>query len=259
MDTLSRLLSAEVAAFVLETARVAGLVAASPLPWSHAPVRARAGVVIALAVLCHGQAGVDPATSGSMLALGLGVVGEVGLGVALGFVVRLVLAVGEVFSEVVAPSMGLAVAQVFDPTRNTSETVLTRVMVLLTTLLALAVGLHHVVLGALVSSFRVVPPGEIASLPLVALPLLDLAAEVVTTGVRLALPMLAILTTVQLAIGMVSRAAPAMQLFSIGFAATLAIGWGSLFVLSPDLVHETSEVYRQTGERLESVLAPLPR
>src|SRR5690606_19897325 len=104
--------------------------------------------------------------------------------------------------------------------------------------LAVASGLHRVMLGALVSSFSLVPVGRVlhveASFPI----FLELSGHMLAVGVRLALPVLAVLLMSNAALGFVSRAAPSLQIFNVGFAILLPVGAALLLLTLP----ETSRV-----------------
>ncbi len=121
-------------------------------------------------------------------------------------------------------------------------------------MLAMIVGLHRVMIGSLVWSFRVIPAGS-ASHPELSFPyLFNLTVTVIETGVSLSLPILAVLFMVQLALGFVSRAAPSMQIFSIGFAVTLAVGASVLVMAAPDLARGLVESFSRAGYHFERLL-----
>lgn len=251
--TLDGLLRAEGFALLLETARCLGLVVSAPLAWSVAPDRVRAALVVALAVVAHGQGGApDPARG--VVACGVDVVSELGLGLCMGLVVRIGVSVSELVGEQLAPAMGLGVAQLFDPRTHVQSSALSTIFRHLAVLIALVSGAHRWVIGALLASFHEVPLGSadpVASLP----ELLDLFARAVASGVRIALPVLAILFLVQVALAFVSRAAPAMQIFSVGFAVTLIVGGVVIVTALPDMSRELARLSAGWGREIETVLA----
>lgn len=255
----------EAARFVLEMARVGGVVAVSPIPWTNAPMRVRAGLIIVLGVVVHGPSPIDaPSPRGQLEVLAptwaaLCLLSEVGIGAAMGFVVRLTFAAVEVMGSTVALPMGFAAAEAFDPSIGSSDSVLTRLLRQLALLVGLATGLHRVLIAALLSSFRNLPVGQVLA-PQAPLPLIvELSAHVLWAGARLALPMLAVLLIANLALGFVSRAAPAMQIFSIGFAVLLATGAAVLIFSLPDLAVEIARETERARESLVRLLDALTR
>ncbi len=255
MNPIDGLLHAELGALALEIARITGLVVVSPLLWLDAPKRVRAAIVIIFALLVHGQGKVALEIVRAPELAVLGVFSELALGAAMGFVVRLALSVAEVAANAAAPMIGFGVAQIFNTATGDSDTALTALLRSLALWLALLTGLHHVVIGTLLSSFQAVPVGSLIAPSRIYPLLLDASSSVLSTGVRLALPLLAVLFMVQVALGFVSRAAPAMQIFSVGFAFTLITGGVVLFLSLPDFGRELCAELSFVGSRMEATLA----
>jgi flagellar biosynthetic protein FliR len=217
----------------------------------------RAGLVLVLALGTHGQAAAPPAAMAELGTLALAVPSEFALGAAMGMVVRLAVAVAEVAADVVSPMMGLGMAQLFDPQAQTTQSVLTSLYRNLALLLALLVGLHRLLLGALVASFRVLPPGVLVS-PAAATPgLLALTNAALSSGVRIALPVIGVLLMTQLGLAFIARAAPAMQIFAVGFSVTLGVGFALLILTLPDLAQGLLAELSRVGPRLEHLLVDL--
>lgn len=254
MNALEALIRAEAISYLLEISRISGLIVISPLAWQSAPARLRVGLVLALAAVAHGVGG--GSVRAEPLPIALGVAWELGVGLAMGFVVRLAVSVAEVAAEIIAPMMGLGAAHLFDPHAG-SGTVLTSLFRHFAIFVALIVGVHRVVLGALIESFRVLPVGTSESIALATPVLLRLSADALSAGVRIAVPVVVILFMVQIALAFISRAAPALQIFSLGFAVTLGVGWMSLIIVSPDLTMRIIAELSHVGEGLEGVVASL--
>ncbi|HWA76076.1 MAG TPA: flagellar biosynthetic protein FliR [Polyangiaceae bacterium] len=255
MTGLDELLRAEAGAFALEAIRLGGMVAVAPLSWTNAPVRVKASLVLLLAFAVHGQSVVSPELAASAPRIAAGVGSEFLLGVSIGMIVRLVVAGVEVAAEQIALMMGLGIAQVFDPQVHGSHNVLSGILRNFALLVGVSVGLHRVVLGATIASFRIAPVGSLVGLGSYGPTFMTLGSLVFSTGIRLAMPVLAVLFMVQVALAFVSRAAPAVQVFSVGFAVTLGIGAFVIVLVLPDLAYEIAADMSQVGGRVESVLA----
>jgi flagellar biosynthetic protein FliR len=253
LDALPR----EGAVLALETARSAGLVAIAPMFGLDAPMRVRAALVVVLAVIAHGSAAPAPQGVEQVASLVVAVPSEVFIGAAMGFVVRCALAVVEVAGDLASPLLGFGAASLFDPHTQAQETGLTRMLRLLAMLLGFLLGLHRVVIGSLLASYRVLPPGAIVSAHKAAVPLVALTSQTVEAGIRLALPVVAVLVLVQVALAFVSRAAPAMQIFSIGFAFSLVAGGLALLVALPDVAREIIVQLALVGRRIELLFAAI--
>lgn len=253
MNVLELLVAPHLAQLTLELARITGLIIITPIPWEAAPRQVKAGMVLFIALVVHGAADV-PVDLGGPLQASLHIFSEFVLGAAMGFVVRVAVAVAEIAGTAIAPIMGFGAASIFDPATGESDTILTRLFRQLFILLALALGVHRIILGSLVASFHALPVGSGMNLGAGAPIFIELTTRALAAGVTLALPAIAILTMVQLALAFVSRAAPSMQIFSIGFAVLLATGAVVLYATVPDLAHEMMTQMNDIGRRIEDVV-----
>lgn len=247
----------ELALMALELARLSGVVAVSPIPWSNTPKRIRAGLVIFLLAVVHGS-GKSPVTeivSAGWAALNMST--EFIFGLCIGMVVRLSVAAAEVAGSTLAQPMGFSAAQAFDPTIGSTDTALTRLFRNLTLLLALIAGLHRVMLGTLLSSFHLLPVGTATHLEATFPLMLELTSHVIGVGVRLALPVLSLLLMANVALGFVSRAAPTMQIFNVGFAVLFATGAVGLLLALPGVAHEITRNFHQSSAYFERLLTDL--
>jgi flagellar biosynthetic protein FliR len=245
----------ELLVLVLETTRTAGLVVAAPLAWANVPARVRAAMVLILALVGHRYG--QHAEISSALGATLSLVPEFTIGLAMGFVVRLSVASVEMVGETLSPIMGLGIASLFDPHTQAQETGLTRILRLLALLLAVLLGLHRVLVGSLIASFRVLPAGSVMTPEFSTPVLVEMSVQALALGLRLALPILAVLVVAQVALAFVSRAAPSMQIFSIGFGITLIAGGMTLFVALPDVALEIAADLSRVGTRIETVVTAL--
>jgi flagellar biosynthetic protein FliR len=253
VNVFELLVTPHLAQLALELARITGLIAIAPIPWEAAPRQVKAGMVLFIALVVHAAADM-PVDLGGPLQAFLHIFSELVLGAAMGFVVRVAVAVAEIAGTVIAPMMGFGAASVFDPATGQSDTVLTRIFRQLFILLALVLGVHRVILGSLVASFHVLPVGSAMNLGAGAPLFIELTTRALAAGVTLALPAIAILTMVQLALAFVSRAAPSMQIFSVGFAVLLATGAFVVYATVPDLSEEMMTSMNDLGRQLEEVV-----
>ena len=255
MIPINALLEERVLVFLYALTRIAGLIIVAPAPWTVAPMRVRGMLASVLALLtCVSPLGVQQELSQQPLAIAVGVVSEACIGFCMGFTVRLVVAVAEVGAEFVAPQLGLGAAQLFDPHMHASETPIGGMYRHLTILLAVIVGLHRQILAALFGSFGVLPPGVLVSPGSASGPLLALTAQAIEAGVRLALPTVVVLFLVQVALAFIARAAPALQIFSVGFAVTLGVGLLVLALSLPDTVRLLLGEMSHVDTRIQALL-----
>lgn len=256
MTALSSLLRDELVLYLLECTRITGIVLGAPLIWVRAPARIRVVLVLLLALSAHGISGSDRAPPG-LFEAAWAFVTELGVGLAMGLTVRFAIAAAEVCGDVVSPLLGLGVAHVFDATAQSSSGLLTQVLRHLAILLAVVAGIHRVLIGGVLASFRVLPPGTAASSGQAFPTILQMSAGVFQVGVRVAIPLLAILFMTQVSLAFVARAAPQLQIFSIGFAVTLTVGLSVMIMVIPDIGQGVIAELTHVEARCEAILMEL--
>jgi flagellar biosynthetic protein FliR len=149
---------------------------------------------------------------------------QVLVGAALGFAARIVFAAIEFAGELIGLQMGLNYAAFFDPTTGGTSTASARFFGTMAAWLFVVINGHLLLTVAVVKSFESFPIG---SEPLAFLTTLQpqvWGAEVFSLGLWIALPIIAMLLFVNLVLGVISRVAPQMQIFAVGFPITLSVG-----------------------------------
>lgn len=205
--------------FGLILCRAAGLLTLFPLGPEIIPARVRMGVAMVLALTLLPLA---PPPAPGFLPLQLCAEAAVGLLAAL--LARLPLAAVEAGLQISSVSAGLGIATLLNPATHEETHALTDLLLFGGLCLFFALGGHHRLIGALHESLLRVPPGGAhlsgASLSLV----LRLGAELFTLAIQVAAPVLMVSLTINLAIALVARAAPAVNIFSVTLVGVLLGG-----------------------------------
>ena len=224
MNSLNSLVVANAASFGLTSSRVMGFVVVSPFPGQNVSNTQRVSLVLVLSFVACTFAPIDPAIATVDLGLAGRAILEIACGLVIGMAFRLVYAVAEVAGSVLGQATGLGSPSILNPTIDAADTVLGRIVTLCALLVTLAAGVHRVALGALLESFRALPIGTVTAIDAPMLQMVDLGIDAFVVGVRLATPVIAVALLVQLALAMISRAAPSLQIFSVGFALLFTSG-----------------------------------
>jgi flagellar biosynthetic protein FliR len=211
--------------------RIGGFVLTAPIASEATiPAPVKIALSIALAVILSPLA---PVPAGLSIFSGAGVmaaVQEIMIGIAIGMVVQLTFEALTFAGQSISMSMGLGFATLIDPQHGADTPVLGQLFVILGMLAYLAVNGHLVLIGALATSFRSLPIGG-ANIDQNLLWSLALwGARIFETGLLVALPAVVALIIVNLALGVVTRAAPQLNLFGVGFTITLLSGFVVLIV-----------------------------
>jgi flagellar biosynthetic protein FliR len=160
---------------------------------------------------------------------------QVGIGLAIGFVVRLVFSSVELAGEVVGFQMGLNFAAFFDPTLNAQSSAVARFFGQMASLLFVVMNGHLMVLVAITRSFHAFPIDQNFLEALGQMKLYQLGSDLFASALWIALPMIGMLMFANLALGVISRVAPQMNIFAIGFPITLVVGLVGIAVTLPML------------------------
>lgn len=227
-------LDAWLAAFIFPLARILALVATAPVFANVAlPRRVRLGLGIAIAVALAPALPAPPAISPGS-GIGLAVLAQqVLIGVAMGFVMRIVFAAIDVAGELIGLQMGLSFAVFYNPQSNSQSAAVAQFLGLLATLVFLSLNGHLMLLSLLAKSFVLMP---ISTTPFAAFGFEMLArwgATLFAAGVLLCLPLVAALLITNIALGVITRAAPQLNIFAVGFPVTMVMGFGVLLLTLP--------------------------
>ena len=197
---------------------------------------------------------VQPPAQVFALATFMAVAAEALVGLALGFILQIAFAAPLVASEVIGGSMGIGFANTIDPFNGRASPALGQFMTILLTLLFLSVDGHLILVDTLVRSYSVLPPGQAW---LGAERVRDIAmfgGYTFLAGLLLALPVGFLLLCLNLAVGMLSRSAPALNLFAVGLPASLAVGVIALAVAFPVMGDYMLVIIRQALDATASLV-----
>jgi flagellar biosynthetic protein FliR len=146
------------------------------------------------------------------------------IGVSLGFALQIVFDSLGLAGQVLANSMGLSFAFNVDPLRGSSTAALGQLYIILATLTFLALGGHLALLEVLVHGFTTLPVGTEGLGQEGLWKMVLWGGQLFAGAIAIALPGVTALLIVNLAFGVVSRAAPTLNLFAVGFPVSLVIG-----------------------------------
>ncbi|NNM81384.1 MAG: flagellar biosynthetic protein FliR [Burkholderiales bacterium] len=214
--------------------RILALVAAAPV-LGHATVPARVKVALAAAITVLVAPILDPAPKidpGSIPGL-LVIAQQMVIGAAMGLAMQIVFVAVEMAGNITGLQMGLGFATFYDPSSGGSTAVISQYMNLVATLIFLALNGHLMMISAIVDSFSVFPVGDHLMSGQGWLAIVYWGERIFSAGLFLSLPMLAALFITNMALGILTRAAPQLNIFAVGFPVTLAVGLGLLALSLP--------------------------
>jgi flagellar biosynthetic protein FliR len=240
-------------AVVLAAARATGFVLGLPHTTGVGiPKSIQAMVVLALAVAMVGARPGNLVVPGSVFELVFGVVLEFVFGLMLGFLIQLALAAVRIAGELVGIEMGLSFAAVADPLSSGQSTALSALFMQAGVALFLALGLDRVAIGALIRSIDKHPLGapsiDVGSLGHV----ISLADGLVGAALGFALPLMGALLALKVAMAMLARIAPKLQIFTLAFGISIGVGLLLLDMLFPSILSAiATHLQKMTGLLVE--------
>lgn len=244
-----------IGAFVWPFTRIGAMLMVAPIFGVQlVPARARLALALAFtAVLAPTLAAPPPAAllTGPWFLM---LFQQLAIGIALGFVLRLVFEAVVMGGELVSMSMGLSFAQMADPLRGTQTTTISQFFLIMATLLFLALDGHLALLELTARSFTLLPVGATG---LGAQDAWDLAAFggwVFLGGVQIALPAMTALLLVNLAFGVMARSAPTLNALAVGFPVALIFGLVILLFALPTLRGSLEGLLGHAGRLSHSLL-----
>jgi flagellar biosynthetic protein FliR len=216
--------------------RVLALLWSAPVLSSRAvPVRVKVGMALLLSVAAQASLPPMPVLPlDSITALAM-VAQQILIGVTLGFAARVVFASVEFAGELVGLQMGLNFAGFFDPATGSQGTATARFFASIGSLLFVVINGHLLLVTAVLRSFESFPVSdELFRVASVLQPQVW-GAEVFRIGLWIALPIIAMLLFVNLVLGVISRVAQQIQIFSVGFPITVSVGLVGMLLTLPML------------------------
>ncbi len=167
---------------------------------------------------------------------------QITIGVLIGFILQLVFASLVFAGQVMAYSMGLGFASMMDPQNGVQVPVISQFYLILVTLLFLVLNGHLILIEVVVDSFSTMPVAVDGLSRNTLWDLVIWAGRVFSGGLLMALPVVTALLVANLGMGIITRAAPQLNIFAVGFPMTMMIGFVIMWVTVPDLLNNFGEL-----------------
>lgn len=212
--------------FLLIILRVSGLFILAPV-WGHRgiPQNVKLGLIILLASI------LTATISQPMLPLQQSVWGLAGLaakeilvGIIIGLFFAFIFMAVQLGGALVGYQLGLAVANVFDPSTQTQIPIIGSFWTMVTLLMFIAFNGHHLIIGALVDSYRVIPVGNIDLYGSAGELLIKYSGYVFIIALKIAAPVMVCVFLVDISLGLVAKTMPTMNVFFVGFPIKISVG-----------------------------------
>lgn len=227
----------QLALFFLVLARITAFFIAGPLfSLANIPATVKVGLsfMVALVVfpLAASGSAVYPADGWAYI---FALVRETLVGLAIGYTASLLVAALVYAGALMDIHIGFFMSQIFDPLSGSMAGILTRFMHLVGLAVLLALNGHHLIINALAQSFNLVPLNTAQVTGVSALFLIKVFAQMISIGVQIAAPLIAVMLIIDVTMGLLARTAPQINVFMLGFPVKIIAGLVTLGMMVPVL------------------------
>ncbi len=216
--------------FALVVMRISGAIVLNPVfGRNNFPARARACLIVCLSLLLYSAAGtagyVEPASMAQYIVM---LMGEFLFGMVLSFIMELSFMVVRYASSVMDYCMGLSMAQIYDPQYGTQSTISSGLYYVFICLVFFATNGHLRLIAIFYGSAQVIPFGTVSLQPEIVNVAANAFCQAILMGMQLAFPLIALELLSEVAMGILMRVIPQINVFAVNFQVKIAVG---LFML----------------------------
>jgi flagellar biosynthetic protein FliR len=254
--TMTVFSSTYIAVFGLVLARVGGLLVAAPVFGARqVPAQSKIGLAVMLSLIFTPlQIGRAEAIPPGTVAFGILVGRELLIGLAVGFAVSLIFTGMQVGSHLVGIQMGFGLGGVLNPMSGSDSGVIDGFYTILATVIFFTANGHHAVLAAMARTFELAPVAG-TQLPAVnPVQVMTLLQSVLVVALRISMPAIAALLLADVALGLVSRAAPQIHVMIEGAPVKIAVGLILLAASAPTSAMLMDAVFRNIGRSATTLI-----
>ena len=247
-------LTALIGAYLWPLFRVSAMVAAAPVFGTRSvPTKVKIMTALAITSILVPILPAPEVNVFSPLSI-LVIAQQILIGLIIGFTVQLVFSAVITGGQIVAMQMGLGFSLMVDPQNGAQSPVLSQFYVVMVMLIYLAINGHLVLIEVLAESFKTMP---ISSEGLVANDFMEVVrwgANIFAGGTAIALPAIASLLVVNIAFGVMTRSAPQLNIFAIGFPITMMLGFTLVMVTLPNIAPQSTSLFTDVYHLIQSIL-----
>jgi len=244
-----------VGSFFWPFVRISSMMMAAPVFGARMmPVRIRIMMALSVSVLTVPLLPSTPAVDPISFAAAGILFQQVLIGVATGFIIQMVFQSLVIAGEAIANGMGLGFARMVDPANGVQVPVISQFFVVLATLLFVILNGHLLLIQLMVRSFEILPIAETGlSLPALKA-VVNWASQMFVGGLMVALPAVTALLVVNISMGVITRAAPQLNIFAVGFPLMILLGFIFLSATLPSVFAQFTQLLMNSFEYIAYIM-----
>ncbi|MFC1886707.1 flagellar biosynthetic protein FliR [Thermodesulfobacteriota bacterium] len=248
--------SPELQIFFLIFLRVSAIIATAPLFDNRSiPIIFKAGLALSVSILLLPILDIDAVIFPSQITpFAIGVASEIMLGLIIGFSVKLIFSGIQLAGQFAGFQMGFAIVNVMDPMTSTQAPVISQFKYQIAMLIFLSINAHHWFLKAIVDSFRLVAPLSFQLNGSLVEHLMKISGNMFVIAVKVAAPIIAALLLTTVALGMIARTVPQMNIFIVAMPLKIIIGLIFFCITLPYLSMFFVNLFKGLGNNIFLIL-----
>jgi len=180
---------------------------------------------------------------------------EVLIGSIVGFVARFIFAGIQFAGELIGFEMGFSVANVLDPMTSTQVSLISQLQYFIAILLFLTLNAHHVFLSAIAESFEKIAPLQFHLSGKVIQTLCLFSKDIFVIAVKISAPVVAVLIFTNIALGIVARTVPQINIFIIGFPLQISLGFIFMGLTAPVFINYTASLFSNMAKQIHLLIS----
>ena len=197
--------------------------------------------------------------STNLLSLGIAISGEFLIGFIIGLMAKLIFTAVEMAGELIGFQMGFGIVNVIDPTTSSQVPIIGQFQTILCSLIFLSINAHHYFITALAESFLLVPPSHFGISGGLLNGIIKLAGDMFVLAVKIGSPVIVVLFLTNVAMGVISKAIPQINVFINGFPLTIAGGILFISLSLPLFAYLMQKVFEGMRGNMMDVLSVMGR
>ena len=239
--------------FLWPMLRISALLLTAP-PFSSSVFNLRVRTIVALGLTwmiypLYNWPVIDPLSGPGLVEI----FNQIVIGASMGLVLQIVVAALVLAGHAISSAMGLTMSSMIDPSVG-NVPIISQFLIVLSTLIFVGMGGHAMVLGLVLESFRWLPIGQSLMAQDAYGLILRWSSMIFLGGLLLALPVMVALLFINIGLGVVTRAAPSLNIFAVGFPAMIIAGFIILFVSMDSIGARIAWLWQQGFSTLRVLL-----
>ncbi len=245
-----------IGAFFWPFVRISSMMMAAPVFGARLmPVRIRILMAFAFSLVAVPMLPAVPQVDAISLASISILVQQVVIGLSMGFMIQMVFQSLVIAGETIANGMGLGFARMVDPANGVQVPVISQFLIIMATLLFVVLNGHLMLIDMVVQSFRILPVSSTGLSSQGLWLIVSWGSQMFIGGVLVAIPAVAALLVVNISMGVITRAAPQLNIFAVGFPLMILLGFIFLTMTTPSMLTRFTHMMMDNFDAMQQILS----